>query len=228
MPAIEHLEKEDQRDYLLRYLMLKLAPVLVKLKPSCLLALCNCEESGRENHWDLWKTQKKNIAKKLEISFKELRNTSKGKQVLFYNPDVLFDTITQPGNLAYLERFGYSSRCTLEDCLQLLRARFFAAGASGISGNGRSFPHEIGIFLGYPLKDVKGFIEKGRVPLVKIGRWQVFGESEESMQLMNMHKKAEDVLLNFIKNKRDPLFFIERLSGHFRKLAESVLPAQEF
>ena len=228
MSAIEHLEKEDQRDYLLRYLMLKLAPVLVKLKPSCLLALCNCEKSGRKNHWDLWKTQKKDIIKKLGISFKELKNTNKGKQVLFYNPDVLFDTITQPENLAYLERFGYSSRCTLEDCLQLLRARFSAAGASGISGNGRSFPHEIGIFLGYPLKDVKGFIEKGSMPLAKIGRWQVFGESEKSIQLMNIHKKTEKVFLSFIKNRRNPLSFVERLNGHFRKLVEGVIIAQEF
>ena len=51
------LEKESQQDYLLKYLMLKLAPVLLKLKPSSLLALCNCKKSGGENHYNLWKKQ---------------------------------------------------------------------------------------------------------------------------------------------------------------------------
>ena len=50
--------KKAKQDYLLKYLMSKLAPVLVRLKPSGLLRLCNCEKSGRDNHYDLWKAQK--------------------------------------------------------------------------------------------------------------------------------------------------------------------------
>ena len=224
-------------EYLLKYLMVKLAPVLVRLKPSCLLSLCNCKMCGGENHYDLWKVQKENTAQILEISFKELRDTPRGKQVLFYNPEILFGTITQSENLAYLERFGYSSRCTLKDFLELLKARFYALGASSSSGKNVSFPHEIGIFLGYPLKDVKGFIEKGSLPLAKIGRWQVFGESEESIQLMNIHKKAEEVFLGFIKNRSSLLSFtllssehlrsfIERVSAHFGKFTKHVMAIQ--
>ena len=216
------LEKEAKQDYLLKYLMVKLAPVLVKLKPSSLLVLCNCGKSGRENHYDLWKEQKAGIAGVLGISFKELKNTSRGKQVLFYNPQTLFDTITQPVNLAYLKRFGYLSCKTIEDYLEALKTRFCAPDASASGGNNSSFPHEIGLFLGYPLKDVKGFIEKGSLPLIKIGNWQVFGSPEESMQLMQIHKKAEDVFLKFIENQKNPLFFIEQISRHFRKVKNIV------
>lgn len=213
----ECLEKESRQDYLLKYLMLKLAPVLVKLKPASLLPLCNCEKSGRENHYDLWEKQKGDIARELGISFKELKDTSRGKQMLFYNPEVLFGTITQPENLAYLERFGYSFCSTVEDYLELLKRRFCAS-----EGNRFSFPHEIGIFLGYPLKDVKGFIERGSVFPIKRGRWLVFGKPEESIQLMQIHKKAEDVFLKFIENQRNPLPFIERLNRHFRKAKDII------
>lgn len=220
--VLECVKKENQQDYLLKYLMSKLAPVLVKLKPSGLLRLCNCEKSGRDNHYDLWKAQKNDITGRLGISFKELKGTSKGKQVLFYNPEILFDTITRPANLAYLEKFDYFSCNTVEDYLEVLKTRFCAAGA----GNSSSFPHEIGIFLGYPLKDVRGFIEKGSLPLAKVGSWQVFGKPEESLRLMNMYKIAEEVFLNLIKNRGNPMPYIERLSAHFRRFAKDIIAVQ--
>jgi len=210
--ALEYLEKEESQDYLSKHLMLKLAPVLVWVKPASLIAVCNCEKSGRDNFYDVWQEQKADIARILRISFKELKDKPEGKQVLFYNPELLFDTVTRAENLSFLEKFGYFSCKTIEDYLEVLRARF----------NNLSFPHEIGIFLGYPLKDVKGFIEKGSLPLTKKGNWQVFGEPEKSVQLMNIHKKAEEVFLKFVENQRNPLPFIERLNRHFRKVSEGI------
>ena len=215
--ALEDLEEKSREQCLLEHLLVKLAPVLVKVKPSALVALCNCEMSGEKNHYDLWKEQKVDIARTLKISFKELKATSKGRQVLFYNPEALFDTITRSENSAYLERFGYSSCSAVEDYLELLKRRFCAA-----EGNRLSFPHEIGVFLGYPLKDVKGFIEGGKAVPTERGLWLVFGKPEESMQLMQIHKKAEKVFVRFMENRRNPLPFIERVSAHFRKTGNSA------
>ena len=213
----EYSEKEGQPDYLLKYLTVKLAPVLLKLKPASLLPLYNCRNFGWENHYDLWREQKEDITGELGISFKELKDTPGGKPVLFYNPEALFDTITRSENSAYLERFGYSSCSAVEDYLELLKRRFCAA-----EGNRLSFPHEIGVFLGYPLKDVKGFIEGGKAVPTERGLWLVFGKPEESMQLMQIHKKAEKVFVRFMENRRNPLPFIERVSAHFRKTGNSA------
>ncbi len=201
----------NAQDCLLNYLALKLAPVLVGVKPSSLLSLYNCEYSG-ENRYDLWQEHKEDITERLGISFRELKHTSRGKQVLFYNDEILFNRITHTENLIFLKRFEYSFCQELEDYLEMLKARF----------NGSSFPHEIGLFLGYPLKDVRGFIEKESLPLAVKCRWQIFGSPEGSIQLMNMHKKAEQVFLNFTENKRDPMLFIERVSAHFKKVGSLV------
>ncbi len=212
MSLLECSMKEDQQSYLLKYIMVKLAPVLVKLKPSCLLCLGNYKNSNRENCCDLWNEQKADIAGTLKISFKEFKNTSWGKQVLFYNPELLYSTIRQPENLILLNNYGYSSCEAIEEYLKMLKNRFCASGRGD-----NFFPHEIGIFLGYPLKDVKGFIEKGSMPLTATGRWQVFGTPKESMQLMHAYKKAEEVLLRFVENQRNPLPYIGSLTKHFGK-----------
>lgn len=46
------------------------------------------------------------------------------------------------------------------------------------------FPHEIGLFLGYPLCDVRGFIEDARGGVcLGCGYWKVYGEVEEREKL---------------------------------------------
>ncbi len=221
-PALKRL-KESQQDYLLKYLMLKLAPVLLKLKPAYLFALSDCARSNGKNHYCLWEEQKKDIARTLNISFKELKNSPCAKQVLFYDQERLFSALTQPESLAFLRRFGYSSCQRVEDYLKMLKRRFCSVGIYDTGGNACFFPHEIGLFLGYPLKDVQGFIKKKDLPSTYMGRWQVFGETEESMRLMRLYEKAEMVFSNFIKNGRDPILWTERITAHFRKIGEGVI-----
>ncbi|SHK60846.1 Protein of unknown function [Tepidibacter formicigenes DSM 15518] len=56
-----------------------------------------------------------------------------------------------------------------------------------------SIPDEIGVFLGYPLKDVMGFIGHPSLKLTKIKGWRVYGDSRLSdkryMEFFNARKK---------------------------------------
>ena len=67
---------------------------------------------------------------------------------------------------AILERYGYTSDMTLEECLDRLSERI---------GDSGSFPHEIGIFLGYPVEDVVGFIENKSETFKLCGARKVYG-----------------------------------------------------
>jgi hypothetical protein len=48
---------------------------------------------------------------------------------------------------------------------------------------GRAFPHEIGVFLGYPLKDVAAFMGWVRIPFACQGPWKIYGDPRESLRL---------------------------------------------
>ena len=51
-------------------------------------------------------------------------------------------------------------------------------------------PHEIGLFLGYPYDDVKGFIDnKGRHPKC-MGCWKVYGSMEKAEQLFERFRRC--------------------------------------
>jgi hypothetical protein len=53
-------------------------------------------------------------------------------------------------------------------------------------------PDEIGIFLGYPLKDVMGFIGHASLKLTKVNGWRVYGDPRISDEKHNDFRKAKE------------------------------------
>lgn len=54
------------------------------------------------------------------------------------------------------------------------------------------FPHEIGLFLGYPTEDVAGFIRNQAGGSKMIGYWKVYGDEEKARHLFLRYKKCTD------------------------------------
>lgn len=55
------------------------------------------------------------------------------------------------------------------------------------------FPHEIGLFLGYPPEDVCGFIENRAQGYKLTGCWKVYGNEEKARLTFEKYKKCTDV-----------------------------------
>lgn len=75
-----------------------------------------------------------------------------------------------------LAKFGYPADAPLEELLNGLRRRI--AEQSG-------FPHEIGLFLGYPIEDVIGFIRNEGRGCKLCGYWKVYGDAEAASRLFD-------------------------------------------
>lgn len=53
-----------------------------------------------------------------------------------------------------------------------------------------SFPHEIGLFLGYPPEDVRGFIRNGANNCKCSGLWKVYGDEKKARMRFEMYEKC--------------------------------------
>ncbi len=74
--------------------------------------------------------------------------------------------------------------------------------------NCEEFPHEIGLFLGYPPEDVSGFIENNAGDSKCAGCWKVYGDVDTAKKLFAKYKKCTDVYCTqFSKGKS-----VERLT----------------
>ena len=67
--------------------------------------------------------------------------------------------------MTFLKAYGYHDRMSIMEMLEHLRYRMEAS---------INFPHEIGVFLGYPLKDVKYFISRRGNGYHMCGEWKVY------------------------------------------------------
>lgn len=64
------------------------------------------------------------------------------------------------------------------------------------------FPHEIGLFLGYPPEDVCGFIENRARGCKLVGCWKVYGNEEKARMTFAKYKKCTDVYIEqLVKGK---------------------------
>ncbi len=64
------------------------------------------------------------------------------------------------------------------------------------------FPHEIGLFLGYPPEDVCGFIENRTEGCKLVGYWKVYDNEEKARTTFAKYKKCTDVYVaRFARDK---------------------------
>ena len=111
----------------------------------------------------------------------------KNGQVLMYlyRPDRLRLDLAAPEAADILKQKGYKS-CAGSLCLSELRRRLNESG---------EFPHEIGLFLGYPPEDVRGFIEHGGKDCKCVGTWKVYGDAGRAERLFASYKTCTEKCL---------------------------------
>ncbi len=66
-------------------------------------------------------------------------------------------------------------------------------------GHRDDFPHEIGLFLGFPPEDVAGFIENGAKDCKCSGYWKVYGDEEKARNLFRRFKKCTQIYSDCFK-----------------------------
>ena len=99
--------------------------------------------------------------------------------VYLYRPSRLKKNLEDPAAIKILQDHGYSC---YGKCLPKLIERIRAS---------EEFPHEIGLFLGYPPEDVQGFLEHR--PCKCSGCWKVYGDENKAKKTFDLYKKCERV-----------------------------------
>lgn len=110
---------------------------------------------------------------------------------------------------ANLFSYRYESRAEvlreLNDINKKLNARGVDACLERLKGRLTEyacFPHEIGIFLGYPLEDVVGFIAHKGKDCKLCGIWKVYGNVSEAGKLFQKLQKCSDIYIRVFQEGR--------------------------
>ena len=162
-------------DYLVRHC----APTLAGLKTGSLFLCPYC-------HMDELMHALRRINRRLRskgLLVLPLRISGEKALIYAYRPRKLRQDFSKDDAAELLRQFGYDpANCA--QCVARLGRRI---------RQHRDFPHEIGLFLGYPVEDVRGFINQGPCGCKCTGCWKVYGDEAAARKTFACYKKCTRV-----------------------------------
>lgn len=171
----KYIENFGDLEYLISILKINLAPTITNNKVGNLINLRNASRDLK----NCWEKYKNYIIDELNLDYYEFRNSNKSVLIYFYNKKRLFLKLKEKNIIDFLKSVGYKDCENLNDYFEILSFKF-------ISG----CPDEIGIFLGYPLKDVIDFKENKK-ECKCIGYWKCYNNKNRALKTFNNYNNTK-------------------------------------
>lgn len=164
-------------------LALQCAPLITGLKVSNLLIISKGNEEVV-----------KRILNRTGISYYRLIQTRTKTTFLLFRRNELEEFLADENVRNVLMKAGYKS-LQIDKILRTFSLRYEAY----IQGD-KSFPHEMGLLLGYPVEDVVGFVENNGKNFLYSGYWKVYENQKAKVKLFDKFKVAEETLIHLLSN----------------------------
>ena len=164
------------------------APVLMGIKPAGLFSV-------GQALGDTWK-QIRAFHQKMASSGLHIRIlcSCKKRLLLFVYQEQRLEAALSPSIRTLLrKKFGYRQTQSLDAMLSELAEHIQQSA---------TFPHEIGLFLGYPVADVLGFIAHHGEDYLLLGYWKVYRNAEQAKQLFSQYDGCRSYLCRQMKQGR--------------------------
>ena len=155
------------------------APVLAGVKPSNMLVLEN--------------KHIRDVVRVLEgtgLSWRCLYAGEEKNIWLLYRKEAMEETVLGKEQMLFLREWGYE-----EDTLERMLMKFSQRFRQYRKDKNLPFPHEMGVFLGYPMADVKGFIKYEGKNYLYCGYWKVYEIVEERKELFRTYEEIRKVFV---------------------------------
>ncbi len=116
------------------------------------------------------------------VTMTVLRCRQEHALVYVYRAEALLRLLNQPDIAHFLHALGYQ-QLTIDASLSFLQMRL---------AESPCFPHEIGVFLGYPLSDVIAFMRNGGRGCLCTGCWKVYTNECEALRIFERYRACRN------------------------------------
>ena len=191
MPIVQQfmmlLKTQGTADFIESMITCFAAPVIAGLKCGGLLNVSRRDPRiGRT-----WRTMRDRLTADLGLAFTEISINDTSVLLYLYRRDAVLEAISAAPVKNFLRSLGYGADFDApEPHIETLVSRL----RSGM-------PHEVGVFLGYPLEDVEGFIENEGRNSKFAGYWKVYGDEIGALQKFDAFRKSETESMSNVLEK---------------------------
>lgn len=162
-------------------IVISCAPVIKEIKAGGMIIL------SKDMAGIVW-----NSLLKSELSVHILYQSSQKIILYVYQKELLTSVLKKPNVQEFLKIYGYLEEDT-QAKLKILTER-----VKTFYREKEEFPHEIGVFLEYPLEDVIGFIKNQGRHFLLSGYWKVYHDIEKAKEIFRSYDRAKEELVKDI------------------------------
>jgi hypothetical protein len=153
------------------------APTLAGIKPGNLFQYTAENAENINDIIGFWNNRLRDKG----VSICLIKEKSTGGLIYVYRPGLLTTLLSDKSISSFLDKQGYATCYDTDTYISQLKDHICSS---------FSFPHEIGIFLGYPLHDVQGFIENNGKNFSLCGQWKVYEEPQLAERMFACYKSC--------------------------------------
>jgi hypothetical protein len=157
------------------------APILRGAKAAALISL-------RPHCLEAWQERQNALRKATGLRTLEIKKQRDSVLLLIYDVNAICEILEDTLTVALLTKYGYPAGCDPRAALRYLKERF----------SHESFPHEVGLFLGYPPEDVWGFIVNEGRNCVCCRYWKVYHNVEQAQEMFRQIDEAQNYAMDVL------------------------------
>lgn len=146
-----------------------------------------------------------NILNKRGINVAVIKYYNNKAVVYVYNKKALKNYLSDDNIFKFLKNYGYKSK-NIHESIETLKRRMQYS---------KTFPHEIGIFLGYPLIDINGFINNYGKNSLYTGYWKVYHNKKEAIKIFDNYNRCRTFYINTFLRGKGILEIMDDYKLHF-------------
>lgn len=167
-------------------LIYHLAATMTGIKPITIMRFKQPQPTFKECSYCTrqWREISRHFQGQQTLGMRLLDHNQHGESLIFYHREACRRLLSLPRVKAFLREQGLGSdeetnrnpELFIDYCLKEYREK-------------NSLPVELGLFMGIPLKDVKGYIKADKQDHIMTAGWQIYGQLHPSLTLANLYRR---------------------------------------
>lgn len=174
----------EDKESIKKFLLYNSSLVIAGVKPSATVTI----NKKLEKVYESWIEDGIDFLESINLSFINLREDDNASILLIYNDDTLKKHIFKSENMDFLIKLGYERNSDISYYVENLRERYEKF----------KCPHELGIFLGIPINDVKSFMECSYKKCLGCGYWKVYSNYEKALEIFSIYDDVREKTMDKI------------------------------
>ena len=164
------------------------APTLVGVKPA---SLFRYQPGPSDKGWVPLERWREALAQRgIRVQVLKTCAQTGACMIYLYREAWLERILRQPEVRNFLGQCGYRPEESCREMLERLSRRLCLE---------EEYPHEIGVFLGYPLEDVVGFIRHRGRNFTCCGMWKVYGDAAAAQRRFDCYRRCTRICLERLR-----------------------------